>query len=295
MSPGRAQRPLLLHPGFEQKTVHILVRWLLIILVFHFVDTSGVAPAEHGLAVNVSLAFIVSNLLLVAVPRRYFSPGGFVRWLTLADFAFVALALYFVREASSYYHWLFMLLFGLLAWRGRLREVLFGLGLGVVALGGLARFTAGRWLPFFDTADFLRASILFGVALFYFVVLELLNRNARLFHIIERAKQEWERTADAMNELILLVDHEGCIQRVNRALARQLGKTPRELVQQPWAVVLDASVTPRPDSPLARMFAGRAPVEARYTHNVLGCETQCVAVPLFEGEQVAGGIYILRP
>jgi len=285
---------LTLHPAFEQKVVHILVRWLLIILAFHFVALSRVDPREFAVATNVSYGFILSNLLLMAVPRRYFSPGWFVRGLIGVDFAFVALGLYFVREPGTQYPWLFILLLGLLGWRRNVRDVLIVLGTGLVITTLTMHAFRGRWLFFYDAGDFLRASILFAVACFYFYVIELLGRNARLFHIVERAKQEWERTADAMDEFIMLVDQHGRIQRVNRALAERLGKKPPELVEEFWYAVLDAGDAPRPESPLARMFAAAAPVHARFTHQALGLETQALAVPLFEGDLLAGALYILR-
>jgi len=295
MDGTEAGHQLTLHPAFEQKVVHILVRWLLIILAFHFVALSGVDPREFGVATKVSYAFILSNLLLMAVPRRYFSPGRFVCWLIGADFAFVALGLYFVREPGTQYHWLFILLLGLLGWRRKVREVLIALAAGLLITTLTMHTLKGRWLFFYDTGDFLRAGILFAVAIFYFYVIALLGRNARLFHIVERAKQEWERTADAMNEFIMLVDQRGRIQRVNRALAERLGKKPPEVVEKFWYAVLDTSDAPRPESPLAQMFANGAPVSARFTHQALGLETQTLAVPLFEGDLLAGALYILRP
>ena len=53
------------------------------------------------------------------------------------------------------------------------------------------------------------------------------------------------------------------------------------------------------DEPLAAAedmdrFAAAAPVHARFTHQALGLETQALAVPLFEGDLLAGALYILR-
>ena len=47
----------------------------------------------------------------------------------------------------------------------------------------------------------------------------------RLFERVERAKQEWEATADALPELVCLLDSHGALLRANRAVeAWQLGK-----------------------------------------------------------------------
>lgn len=295
MSSTQAVRPLSLHPAFEQKVVHILVRWLLIILAFHFVSLSVTNLAEFGFATKVSYVFILSNLLLMAVPRRHFLPGGFVNWLMAADFAFISLALYFIREPRTQYHWLYICLLGLLGWRRKAREVLLAMAGGFMVYALATRLLQGCWLPFHDAGDFLRLSSLFAVAFFYFYVLELLGRNAQLFHIVERAKHEWERTADAMSEYILLVDQTGLIQRVNRTLAERLGKKPADLVDKSWQSVLDAGEAPLSDCPLSRMLAAGTPVNGRFAHRAFGQETFVLAIPLFEGDQLAGGIYVLRP
>ncbi|OFW37685.1 MAG: hypothetical protein A3J28_18975 [Acidobacteria bacterium RIFCSPLOWO2_12_FULL_60_22] len=288
-------KPLTLHPAFQQKTVHILVRWLIIALAFHFIALSGVRTEEFSLAVQISSVFIASNLLLMIVPRRQFSPGRFFRGLIAFDLAFVAVCLYFLREPGAYYHWIYILLLGLLLWRRDVREVLATLAAGLVLSGLATLVLQGEWRISSDTGDFLRISILFAIGVFYFFVVELLDGNARLFHIVARAKQEWERTADAMSELILLVDGEGRIQRVNRALADHLGQKPAELVGQLWHSVLDGSEAPPWESPLLQMARVRKPVQERHTHAKLRCVTETTAIPLFEGEALAGAIYVLRP
>lgn len=293
MSDTLPERLLPLHPAFEQKVVHILVRWLLIILAFHFVAGRG-AAAEFPVSTALSYAFIASNLLLTLVPRRLFAPGIFVRALMAADFAFLALSIYFAREPQTQYHWVYIALLALLAWRSSLRLALWALVPGLLLASVLSFATTGRWQFSHDTGEFLRPTILFAVALFYFLVIDLIHRNARLFHIIERAKHEWERTADAMLDFILLVDEQGRIQRVNHALAARLGRHPRELVGRHWHDLLETAPPEKDESPLARMFRERTPVEGRHLHSALGVELPAIAVPLFEGDTVAGGLYVLR-
>ncbi|MDJ0782347.1 MAG: ATP-binding protein [Desulfosarcinaceae bacterium] len=47
---------------------------------------------------------------------------------------------------------------------------------------------------------------------------------------IMRAKREWEQTFDAATDLIVIVDHQQVIKRVNRAFADRIGKPPRECI-----------------------------------------------------------------
>jgi PAS domain-containing protein len=291
----RESSPSVPPPAFEQKTVHILVRWLILALAFHFLALSGVRPDEFPIAIQITSILMLSNLLLMFIPARLTSVQGFFHGVVALDLAYVAAALYFLREPFTVYHWVYIVALGLLFWRGNLRETLLVLAGGLVVCGAATAAIRGEWEISADGAAFLRTTILLAVAVFYFFLMGLLDRNARLFHTVARAKQEWERTADAMSELILMVDESGRIRRVNRALAARLGKNPAELVGRPWHSALDGRDLPLPDSPLDRMFQTLAVAEGRFTHARVAGEAHAAAIPLFEDDALVGAIYVLRP
>jgi PAS domain-containing protein len=287
----RAPHP---RPGFEHKAVPILVRWLLIILAFHQLAFSGTAAAEFQVAVEISYAYVASNFLLLLVPRRYFGPGPLSAVLTDADFAYIGMALFVLREPGAWYVWLLLASLVALAASHRLKQVLVGLAAALCALSIGTRAFSGSWAISHDTGDFLRAAILYSVVLLYYYVVLLLNRNATLFEIVLRGKQEWERTADAMSELILLLEPDGRIRRVNRALADHLHCSPAEVVGASIYQVLDGLPEPPPGNPFARMVAGREMIVERHSHHLLGHEAETLAIPVFEDGELTGGIYILR-
>ncbi|MBF8305049.1 MAG: hypothetical protein HW398_237 [Acidobacteria bacterium] len=291
----RESSPSVPLPAFEQKTVHVLVRWLILALAFHFLALSGVRPDEFSLAIQITSAMMLSNLLLMFVPAQMSSSQRLFHGVVALDLAYVATALYFLREPFTVYHWVYIVALGLLFWRGNLRETLLVLAGGLVVCGAATAAIRGEWQISADGATFLRTTILLAVAAFYFFLMGLLDRNARLFHTVARAKQEWERTADAMSELVLMVDERGRIRRINRALAARLGKNPAELVGRPWHSVLDGRDLPLPDSPLDRMFQTLAAAEGRFTHARLAGEAHAAAIPLFEDDALVGAIYVLRP
>ena len=57
-----------------------------------------------------------------------------------------------------------------------------------------------------------------------------LEAKLRLEKMLIHAKREWERTVDSLAEMIALLDRRHCIIRVNKAMARMLGKVPAEVV-----------------------------------------------------------------
>ena len=284
-----------LAPAFEQKTVHILVRWLVIAIAFHFLALSGIQPGEFSLAIRITSVLILTNLLLMFVPARLFASGRLSPNVVALDLGFVAICLYFLREPFSYYHWIYIAALGFLSWRKNLWEMLLFLAAGLAASGAVAYFLRGEWNVSSDNESFFRTTILLATAAFYFFLMGLLNRNAQLFHVVARGKQEWERTADAMSELILLVDDKGRIRRANQPLAAALGKKPYQLVGKAWCSVLDGRESPLPDSPLNRMFESRTSTEGRYAHPQLPGEGHATAIPIFEGETLVEAIYVLRP
>lgn len=54
--------------------------------------------------------------------------------------------------------------------------------------------------------------------------------RARLFEKVLHAKKEWERTADAIRDVVMIIDREWVVRRGNRQLA-ELGKVPVEALQ----------------------------------------------------------------
>ena len=56
------------------------------------------------------------------------------------------------------------------------------------------------------------------------------REKVRLFERVERAKNEWETTFDSIEDLIVLLNQDGTIVRVNEALARYFQATPEHLI-----------------------------------------------------------------
>jgi PAS domain S-box-containing protein len=64
------------------------------------------------------------------------------------------------------------------------------------------------------------------------------TENRKKEVLINRAKEELERTFDTISDLVFLVDDAGIIVRANMALARHFGLQPRDLVGRPCCDVL---------------------------------------------------------
>ncbi len=78
--------------------------------------------------------------------------------------------------------------------------------------------------------------------------------RVRAFQRIQWAKEEWERTFDAVPDLIALLDDGYRIVRANRAMADALGLAPKDLVGRRCFEVVHGTDAPPPDCPHARFL-----------------------------------------
>ncbi len=68
-----------------------------------------------------------------------------------------------------------------------------------------------------------------------------ITKRRRVEKALLRAKEEWEKTFDAVPELIVLTDEELRIVRLNRACSNRLGVEPRELIGKHCFQVIDVT------------------------------------------------------
>ncbi len=73
---------------------------------------------------------------------------------------------------------------------------------------------------------------------FFDAVLTDMTRHRQLEDALVQGKKEWERSFDAVREMVVLTDSQLNIVRLNRAFAEQIGAHPKELVKQSLLEVL---------------------------------------------------------
>jgi PAS domain S-box-containing protein len=69
-----------------------------------------------------------------------------------------------------------------------------------------------------------------------------------------KAKEEWERTFDAVPDLIAIIDTKHHLVRVNRAMAAALGMEPQELAGKPCYELMHRSICPPDVCPHSRLI-----------------------------------------
>ncbi len=79
-----------------------------------------------------------------------------------------------------------------------------------------------------------------------------ISERKRVEKAVTRAKREWERTFDAVPDLIALLDGEHRILRLNRAMADRLGMHPRDAIGHVCHEICHGTSTPLKGCPLRR-------------------------------------------
>jgi PAS domain S-box-containing protein len=110
-----------------------------------------------------------------------------------------------------------------------------------------------------------------------------------------QAKEEWERTFDAVPDLVALIDTEHRILRVNRAMAAGTGISPERAVGMKCFEVIHHSKTPHAGCPHAALLKDGREHAAEIHDDVLGGDFFITTSPLHDaGGNLIGSVHIAR-
>jgi len=116
--------------------------------------------------------------------------------------------------------------------------------------------------------------------------------NSRFFEMFRQGKEEWETTFDSLTEGIAIVDGDGLMHRVNRALARLVGVPEPSLIGKPFDDMIFGTGEEVPDA-VAAAHRGERPAAEVVRSNALQRTIRVTAAPLPESHQTAKNIVVL--
>lgn len=126
---------------------------------------------------------------------------------------------------------------------------------------------------------------------------EELTERKKIEGLVIRAKKEWERTMDAMPDLIALLDINQRMIRVNKPMAAALGLTPAEAVGLQCYHCMHSTKCPPGNCPHLQMIADGQPHSVEIYEERLGGGTfEIIVVPRydFDNTTLIGSIHIAR-
>jgi PAS domain S-box-containing protein len=110
-----------------------------------------------------------------------------------------------------------------------------------------------------------------------------------------RAKEDWERTFDAVPDLIMILDAEHRIVRANKTIEDALGVTPQEAIGTTCYEVFHRENTPPAYCPHTKLLSDGNEHSAEVTVKRLDRIFDVTVSPLFdEGGQLTGSVHIAR-
>jgi PAS domain S-box-containing protein len=110
-----------------------------------------------------------------------------------------------------------------------------------------------------------------------------------------RAKEEWERTFDAVPDLICIVDAKHTLRRVNRAMAAKLGMTPDQAVGRTCYECVHGRQSPPDFCPHSRVLADQQSHTTEVHEERLGGDFLVTCTPLLEPDgRLIGSVHIAR-
>ncbi len=123
-----------------------------------------------------------------------------------------------------------------------------------------------------------------------------LQGRKKIEKLVLNAKQELERTIDAMPEMIALLDLEQRIVRVNRPMATAMGLTPAEAIGIKCYSCMHSKKCPPDQCPHLQMLQDKQPHTVEIYEELFNCDLEVIVIPRLgpDGITLIGSIHIAR-
>jgi diguanylate cyclase (GGDEF)-like protein len=184
-------------PEIDYRRAILSLRWLLVILASYLTVFGYIGTPLFPVAAAASLAFALTNVMIVLIPRGRFIENYVQRAVGVLDVIFVSATLYLLREPNNYLYAAFIAIFMLAAiWRD-LRLVLFSLLSVSLLYGTFIYFRIFQFELDVNIERFLTLALFFVVSMFYVFLSDRLTQDAKLSNLMI----EENRVAEAMVEM----------------------------------------------------------------------------------------------
>lgn len=123
-----------------------------------------------------------------------------------------------------------------------------------------------------------------------------LRERKKIEQLVIKAKQEWERTMDAMPDLIAILDLDQRIIRLNRPMATAIGLTPSEALGMKCFTCMHGKKCPPEQCPHKQMLVDKEPHIVEIYEELFHTTFEVTVIPRFDvdGTTMIGSIHIVR-
>src|SRR5436190_17353103 len=180
----------------DRKAV-LSLRWLVVILASYLTLFTYIGTAMFSRVFEIALAFSITNIALMLIPRRKFTEPKVQAAIAVLDVFFVASVFYLLRVPNNYVHVAFAMIFVLaVIWRD-LRLVLFSLLVVSFLFGAFSYFRLLGFQLDVNIEQFLTLALFFVVSIFYIFLAARLTQDGQMSNMM----MEENRLAEVMVEM----------------------------------------------------------------------------------------------
>ena len=177
----------------QGRKIIILIRWILVIVVGYLLVFSF-PQSLFSLPNFLFGVYVLSNLLLMFLPHRWFERDIFIFGILLADIAMTLLAIFVTARIDSEFYLIYFLILFIAAFTQRTKFVLFSSG---VLILGYGIFSFLKYPQFFKEPIFLlRFPFILVISSFFITMIETYNRLEQRQKLLKEDLRELEVLAE---------------------------------------------------------------------------------------------------
>jgi PAS domain S-box-containing protein len=214
----------------DRKKVILLLRWAAIIVTSYLILFSKGRVTDLHLSHLLIFGYIFSNLLLILVPRAWFSNPKFFFFLVLIDTGIVSFGIYLSEKMATDFFIVFFLII-IFASMGRNFKLLMVIGGLTAFIYGALLYSWGLLTSAESSSYALRIPFIFIMTAFYGYIVQTLTQEKRQELTISEDKYRglFENANDG---IIILRNPQLQIADVNREVEKATGYSKGELLQR---------------------------------------------------------------
>jgi len=173
----------------QGRKIIILIRWILVIVVGYLLVFSF-PQSLFSLPNFLFGVYVLSNLLLMFLPNRWFERDVFIFGILLADIAMTLLAIFVTARIDSEFYVVYFLILFIAAFTQKTKFVLFSSGLLILGYG---IFSFLKYPQFFKEPIFLlRFPFILVISSFFITMIETYNRLEQRQKLLKEDMRELE-------------------------------------------------------------------------------------------------------
>jgi PAS domain S-box-containing protein len=171
--------------------------------------------------------YMGTNLILSALPDKIFHNRRFYNLLVCFDTILIAVGIYLVGQVETAFFLIYFFIIGIASLSTNFRYLMINTAMFVLIYGWIM-YTQGRFSGELATLYALRLPFIFVISLLFGYIIDTLIKDMN--KDLEDSEEKFRSLVQSIEGYVFMLDRQGRLISVNRALARYLGQSENHLV-----------------------------------------------------------------